>query len=57
MGITFSFFFTKFYTAQISLYPAKKDTMQALGQFQSLANNFGMNMPDNNQNFNITLNR
>ncbi|MDC1032343.1 Wzz/FepE/Etk N-terminal domain-containing protein [Candidatus Marinimicrobia bacterium] len=54
MGITFSFFFTKFYTAQISLYPAKKDTMQALGQFQSLANNFGMNMPDNNQNFNIT---
>ena len=53
IGLTFSFFFTKFYTAQISLYPAKKDTMQALGQFQSLANNFGMNMPDNNQNFNI----
>ena len=53
MGVAFSFFFTKFYTAQISLYPAKKDTMQGLGQFQSLANNFGMNMPDNNQDFNI----
>ncbi len=53
MGVTFSFIFTKFYSAQISLYPAKKDKMQTLGQFQSLANNFGMNMPDGNQNFNI----
>ena len=53
LGTGFSFMFTKYYSAQISLYPAKKDGLQGLGQFQSLATNFGMNMPDNNQNFNI----
>lgn len=54
LGLTLSFMFTKYYTSEISLYPAKKDTMQGFGQFQSLASNLGMNMPDNNQNFNIT---
>ena len=54
LGLTFSFMFTKYYSSQISLYPAKKDTMQSFGQFQSLASNLGMNMPDNNQSFNIT---
>ena len=53
LGTGFSFLFTEYYSAQISLYPAKKDGMQGLGQFQSLATNFGMNIPDNNQNFNI----
>ncbi len=53
IGVSFSFAFTKKYTAKISLYPAKKESLQGLGQFQSLANNFGMNMPDNNQNFDI----
>jgi len=53
LGTGFSFLFTKYYSAQISLYPAKKDVMSGLGQFQSLATNFGMNMPDNNQDFNI----
>ena len=47
------FLFTKFYSAEISLYPAKKDMTQGLGQFQSLAMNLGMNTPKNDQNFNI----
>lgn len=54
LGLSFSFMFTKYYSSQITLYPAKKDTMQSFGQFQSLASNLGMNMPDNNQSFNIT---
>ena len=54
MGTAFSFLFNKYYTAQISLYPAKNEVMQGLGQFQSFASNFGMKMPDNNQNFNIS---
>jgi len=53
LGTGVSFLFTKYYSAQISLYPAKKDGLQGLGQFQSLATNFGMNMPENNQDFNI----
>lgn len=53
LGTSFSFLFTKYYSAQISLYPAKKESMQGLGQFQSLASNFGMKMPENNQDFNI----
>ncbi len=52
-GIGFSFFFTKYYSSQISLYPAKKDLMQGLGQFQSLAVGLGMSSPTNNQDFNI----
>ena len=53
-GIAGSFLLTKYYSAQISLYPAKKDAIQGLGQFQSLATNFGMNMPNNDQDFNIS---
>ena len=53
LGLGISFFFTKYYSAQISLYPAKKDLTQGLGQFQSLAMNLGMNMAENDQNFNI----
>ena len=53
IGLGMSFFFTKYYSAQISLYPAKKDLTQGLGQFQSLAMNFGVNMAENDQNFNI----
>ncbi len=52
-GIGLSFFFTKYYSSQISLYPAKKDLMQGLGQFQSLAVGLGMSSPTNNQDFNI----
>ena len=52
-GLGISFFFTKYYSSKISLYPAKKDTMQNLGQFQSLASNFGFNMPENTQSFHI----
>ena len=53
MGVLFSFAFTKYYTSQISLYPAQQDNVQSLSQFQSLASNFGMNIPENNQSFNI----
>ena len=47
-----SFLFTKFYSARISLYPSKQDLNSNLGQFQSLASNFGMNLPNEKQNFN-----
>tara|TARA_Y100000590_G_scaffold445630_1_gene578047 strand:- start:202 stop:1356 length:1155 start_codon:yes stop_codon:yes gene_type:complete len=53
LGLGGSFLFTKFYSAEISLYPAKKDMMQGFTQFQSLAVNLGMNSPKNDQNFNI----
>jgi len=52
-GTGSSFLFKKYYNAEISLYPAKKDLTQGLGQFQSLAANFGMNTAKNDQNFNI----
>ncbi len=52
-GIVSSFFMKKYYNAEISLYPAKNDLNQSLGQFQSLAANFGMNTPKNDQDFNI----
>ncbi len=52
-GLGISFLFTEFYSAQISLYPATKDITQGFGQFQSLAMNLGMNMAENDQNFNI----
>ncbi len=52
-GLGVSFLFTKYYSAQISLYPAKKDMTQGLAQFQSLAMNLGMNMAENDQDFNI----
>ena len=42
-GVGSSFLFKKYYNAEISLYPAKKDITQGLGQFQSLAANLGMN--------------
>ncbi len=53
LGILFSFSFSKSYTAQISLYPAKKDSMQGLGQLQSIAANFGVNTAQKSNNFNI----
>ena len=53
IGTGFSFLYTKMYSAEISLYPTKRDVMQGLSQFQSLATNFGMKMPENNQDFNI----
>ena len=52
-GFGLSFLFTKYYTSEISLYPAKKDTMQGFGQFQSLAMNLGVNSSLNDQDFNI----
>ena len=39
IGTGVSFLLTKYYSAQISLYPAKKNNIQGLGQFQSLAAN------------------
>ena len=53
IGTGFSFLFSKYYLAQVSLYPAKKDYTQGLGQFQSLASNFGMSVPSSDQDFNI----
>jgi len=53
VGTGSSFFLKKFYEAEISLYPAKNDITQGLGQFQSLAANLGMNTAQNDQNFNI----
>ena len=53
IGLGSSFFFTKLYSAQISLYPAIKDISQGLGQFQSLAMNLNMNIAENDQDFNI----
>ena len=52
-GLMSSFLLTKHYSAQISLYPAIKDINQGLGQFQALAMNLGVNMAENDQNFNI----
>ena len=52
-GLGISFLFTKYYSAEISLYPAKKDLTKGLSQFQSLAVNLGMNMAENDQDFNI----
>jgi len=48
-----SFLLTKYYTARISLYPTKQDMTSNLGQFQSLASSIGMNIPTENQSFNI----
>ena len=52
-GTGSSFLFKKYYEAEISLYPAKKDISQGFNQFQSLAANLGINSVDNDQNFNI----
>jgi len=52
LGLSGSFLFTKYYTANLSLYPAQKEDL-GLGQFQSLASNIGLNMPENAQDFNI----
>ena len=49
-----SFLFTKYYSAQISLYPTKKESMQGLGQFQSLAANLGVNTTQDSEHFNIS---
>ena len=53
VGYGLSFSFTKLYSSEISLYPAKKDMMQGLGQFQSIVANLGLNSPENDQNFYI----
>jgi len=53
IGISSSFLFKKYYSAEISLYPAKKDLTQGLGQFQSLAMNLGINSAQKDQDFNI----
>ncbi len=52
-GLSGSFLLKKYYNAEISLYPAKKDISQGFGQFQSLAANLGMNSANSDQNFNI----
>ena len=52
-GIAISFMFKKYYSAEISLYPAKKESIQGLGQFQALAANFGLNSQNDTQDFNI----
>ena len=54
IGTGSSFLLKKQYSAEITLYPAKKDISQGLGQFQSLAANLGMNTSNNDQNFNIS---
>ena len=53
-GYGFSFFFPEKYKSEISLYPAKNDMMQGLGQFQALAMNLGINNSKNDQDFNIS---
>lgn len=52
-GLSLSFLFTKYYDAEISLYPAKKDLTKNIGQLQSLALNLGINPRANDQSFNI----
>lgn len=52
-GISSSFLFKKYYSAEISLYPAKKESTPGLGQFQALASNLGLNSQNNTQDFNI----
>ncbi len=54
VGYALSFFLINYYTAEISLYPAKKDNLQGLGQFQSIASNLGINPGKNEQDFNIS---
>ncbi len=52
-GTSSSFLLKKYYNAQITLYPAKKDIGQGFAQFQTLAANLGMNSSKNDQSFNI----
>ncbi len=53
IGYCTSFFFTKYYDSEISLYPAKNDSMSSLSQIQSFALNFGIKNLENDQSFNI----
>ncbi len=53
LGTSSSFIFKKYYEAQITLYPAKKELTQGIGQLRSLAMNLGINNPNNEQSFNI----
>ena len=53
IGYGVSFLFTNLYSSEISLYPAKKDMMQGMGQFQSIMANLGLNSPENDQSFYI----
>ena len=53
IGTGSSFLLKKYYNADISLYPAKNDYSQGIGQFQSLAANLGINTANNDQKFNI----
>ncbi len=52
-GLSLSYLFKKQYSAEITLYPAKNDNIQGLGQFQAIAMNLGMNSKNNDQKFNI----
>tara|TARA_A100001015_G_C14969847_1_gene704629 strand:+ start:419 stop:1588 length:1170 start_codon:yes stop_codon:yes gene_type:complete len=53
LGISSSFLLKKYFSAEISLYPAKNDPAQSIAQFQSLAANLGMNTGNSDQSFNI----
>lgn len=53
LGIATSFMINKRYKAEITLYPAKKDLTQGMGQFQYLAANLGINSSESDQSFNI----
>lgn len=50
-GYGFSYLYPERYSAKITLYPAKKDLSQGLGQFQDLALNLGINKANNEQDF------
>lgn len=52
-GTLSSFLFTKYYDAEITLYPAKKDLSQGFSQFQAFASNLGVNTASNDQSFHI----
>ena len=53
-GFASSYIMKKQYTAKITLYPAKNDGMQGMGQFQALAMNLGINSSQGDQSFNIS---
>mgnify|MGYP001231419026 CR=1 FL=1 len=53
-GFASSYIMKKQYTAKITLYPAKNDGMQGMGQFQALAMNLGINASQGDQSFNIS---
>ena len=54
LGLGSSFLFTKYYNAQITLYPAKKESMPALGQLQAFAANLGVNTDSDSEHLDIS---